>query len=311
MFWDRKRAPNKVLIFGAAGHIGGPLARFLHREAPQTRLRLVTSNPANCEKLRREHPHAEIAMASYFDLPSLEKAVEGVEGVLVLTKSGTDEREAMTNLAVLLKKTNTAIQIVRLLSVQPEANRRRIPQSLRRHGLSPPSQHPIAKEILDESDLPVTYLNIGAAVMNDFYWMKEGLRREHKLVWPERHIPYIDPREIAEIAGRLFLSTEHRHIGQFYTLNNGQDLMGLGEVADLMSEVFQTKVTHDGSKESFFREYAKLGEVRLFHLWELFQYERENELAWSRNDFAERVLGRKPLTLRSWLEEHHDGLMRT
>lgn len=309
MSTDRKRIPNTILIFGAARHIGGPLAHFLHREAPQVTLRLATSNPGNYEVLRREFPYAQIITASYFDPPSLEKAVEGMEGIFVLTSSGINETEAMTNLVVSLKNAKRTVHVLRLLGLQPEANPRRIPQSLRDHGLGLPVQHPIAKAILDESDLPVTYLNIGATFMDNFFWMKEGLRRARKLVWPERLIPYIDPREIAEVAGRLFLSENHRHIGQFHTLNNGQDLLRFSEVANLMSQVFQEKIVHDGQRESFFREYANLGAVRLKYLWDFFQYEQENEVVWARNDFVERVLGRKPRTLRAWLEEHGQLLM--
>src|SRR5215471_2291835 len=150
MFRGRKRIPNTILIFGAAAHIGGPLARFFHREAPQVQLRLATSNPGNHEVLRREHPYAQVVVASYFDLPSLEKAVDGMEGIFVLTRSGTNETDAMTNLVAFLKNAKKASHILRLLGLQPEANRRRIPQSLRSHGLGLPIQHPIAKTILDE-----------------------------------------------------------------------------------------------------------------------------------------------------------------
>ena len=306
---NRKRIPESVLIFGAAARIGGPLARFLHREAPRIRLRLSTSNPANHESLRRQFPDAEIATATYLDIPSLERAVDGMEGVFVLTNSGANEKVAMTNLVAALKKAKTAVHVLRLLGMQPEANQRRIPQSLRDHGLWLPIQHPIAKAILDESDLPVTYLNIGATFMDNFFWMKEGLRRR-KLIWPERLIPYIDPREVAEVAGRLFLSDNHRHLGQFHTLNNGYDILRFAEAAKLMSEVFGEEIAHDGSRESFFEEYANLGEVRLSYLWDFFQYEQDNEVVWARNDFVERMLGRKPLTLRSWLAEHKQTLMR-
>jgi len=77
-----------------------------------------------------------------------------------------------------------------------------------------------------------------------------------------------------------------------------------------MSDVFQEKIVHDGQRASFFSEYENLGEVRLKYLWDFFQYERENEVVWARNDFVERVLARKPATLRGWLEEHRDLLMR-
>ena len=306
---NSKSIPRSILVFGAAAHIGGPLSRFLHRQAPHIRLRLASSNSERCELLRRDFPYAEIVTANYFDLPSLEVAVRGMEGIFVLTNSGADERPAMTNLVSAIKKANTAAHVLRLLGLQPEANPRRIPQSLRDQGLGLPIQHPIAKKILDESELPVTYLNIGATFMDNFFWMKESLRRERKLIWHDRLIPFIDPRDIAEVAARLFLSENHRHIGQFHTLNNGHDLMRYSEVAELMSEVFGEKIRHDGSKDGFFRAYAEVGESRLQYLWDFFEYERQNEVVWARNDFVERTLGRKPMTLRGWLHEHARPLL--
>jgi hypothetical protein len=111
------------------------------------------------------------------------------------------------------------------------------------------------------------------------------------------------------VAGRLFLSDNHRHIGQFHTVNNGHDLMRFSDVAELMSEVFGEKITHDGSKEGFLDAYSQRFGPGCAHLWEFFEYERENEVVWARNDFAERTLGRKPLTVREWLREHAQILL--
>jgi hypothetical protein len=103
----------------------------------------------------------------------------------------------------------------------------------------------------------------------------------------------------------LFLSDNHRHIGQFHTLNNGHDLMRFSEAAELMTEVLGEKITHDGSKEGFFAAYPQIAPI----LWDFFEYERENEVVWARNDFVERTLGRKPLTVREWLQEHAQLLL--
>jgi uncharacterized protein YbjT (DUF2867 family) len=304
----RKPIPRSVLIFGAAAHIGRPLACFLGKEAPQIKLRLVSSSPERSDVLRRDFPDAEVVSANYFDLPSLELAVEGIEGIWVLTTGGTDERAAMTNLVAAVKKADTAVHILRGVGLQPEANQRRIPQSIRDAGLGLPIQHPIAKQILDESGLPVTYLNFGATFIDNFFWMKKGLVEERKLIWHNRLIPFIDPRDIAEVAGRLFLSDNHRHIGQFHTLNNGHDLMRFSDVAEVMSDVFGEKITHDGSKEAFFDAYVHLGDARQV-LWDFFEYERANEVVWARNDFVERTLGRQPVTVRAWLQEHAEALL--
>ena len=304
-----KLVPRSILIFGAAGHIGKPLAQFLHKEAPQIQLRVATSKPERVDDLRREFPYAEAVHANYFDLASLESATQGVEGLFVNPSGGTDERPAMTNLVTAVKKSDTATQILRTLGMQPEANLRRIPQSIRDAYCELPIQHPIAKQVLDESDLPVTYLNFGATFMDNLLSMKEGLRRERKLIWHNRLIPFIDPRDIAEVAGCLFLSSNHKHIGQFHTLNNGHDLMRFSDVAELMSEVFGEKITHDGSKESFLKAYSDRFGPFGANLWDFFEYEMENEVVWARNDFVERTLGRKPLTLREWLAEHAQLLL--
>lgn len=305
---NQKPIPRSVLIFGAANHIGTPLARHLRKSAPQVKLRLVSSRPEGCEALRKDFPEAEVVSANYFDPASLERAVQGMEGVFVNTAGGTDERPAMTNLVAALKKAGTAVHILRALGMQPEANLRRIPESVREatHGL--PMQHPLAKRILDESDLPVTYLNFGATFLDNFFWMRASLVKERKLVWHNRMIPFIDPRDIAEVAAKLLLSDNHRHLYTFHTLNNGHDQLRFEEVAKIMSEVFGETITYDGSKEAFYETYAHMGPLRDV-LWGFFEYERENEEVWAPNTFVERMLGRKPITVRQWLEEHKAALL--
>ncbi|WP_162460757.1 MULTISPECIES: NAD(P)H-binding protein [unclassified Mycolicibacterium] len=305
---NHKPIPRSILIFGAAAHVGEPLAHFLHNEAPEITLRLVSSSEDRACRLRHAFPDAEVVTANYFEIDSLERAVRDMEGIFVITPGGLDEGLAMTNLVAAVRKANTAIHIQRTLGIQPEANPRRIPQSIRDAGLGLPIQHPIAKRVLDDSGLPVTYLNFGATFMDNLLWMKHGLASERKLIWHNRLIPFIDPRDIAEVAGRLFLSNNHRHIGQFHTLNNGHDLMRFSDVANLMSDVLGESITFDGTKEAFFAAYAHMGGTR-HALWDFFEYERANEVVWALNDFVERTLGRQPRVLRSWLEENATALL--
>lgn len=302
MPYNRKPIPNSVLIFGAAGHIGGPLAAFLTREAPAIRLRLASHDSARAAALRGQFPEATVVLADYADRASLVLALSDIEAVFVLTPTNTDEAVAMTNFVEAVRSTGTQPHIVRLIGIQPESNPQRIPKSLRDHGLGLPIQHPIAKTVLDKSGIPVTYLNSGATFMDNFArWMAPALRERRTLVWPERLIPYIDPVDIAEVAGRLFLSDNHRHIGQFHTMNNGQDILQFREVAELMSDVWGEPIAYDGSKAAFFSQYQAMGAARLQFLWDFFQYEQDNEVVWARNDFVERMIGRRPTSVREWL----------
>ena len=115
---------------------------------------------------------------------------------------------------------------------------------------------------MSASELPITYLNIGASFMDNFIRTAEIRRRTKALVWPPGYIPYIDPREVGEIAARLLLSPDRRYVHQFLTINNGHDLRTSDEVAAIMSDVLCERVAYDGSREAFLREVTGLWEKR-------------------------------------------------
>ncbi|MDP2095311.1 MAG: NmrA family NAD(P)-binding protein [Hydrogenophaga sp.] len=304
--YNRKPIPRSILIFGASGTLGGPLARFLQREAPQVRLRLASSREEGCEALRRDFPGVDVVQADYYDLPTLEVAVQGMEGLFVNTTLPKDEQTAMSNLIAAVKKANCAVHIIRAgLGMQPEANEHRVPEDMRDFIAG----DRIAKRLLDESGLPVTYFNFGASFTENLLTMKAGLIRERKLIWHNRKVPHMDKRDIAEAAGRILLSDNHRHIGQFHTLNNGQDLLNYAQIADLMTQVWGEKITFEGSKEVVINEYMDSYGPIFPKLWDFFQMEQDNEEVWALNDFMERTLGRKPISLREWLMENKRELL--
>ncbi|KAI8302945.1 hypothetical protein K4K61_007529 [Colletotrichum sp. SAR11_59] len=125
-----KAVPSTILIFGASGHIGGPLAQFLAREAPATKLRLATSNDSKKAQLQSAFPDAEVVVANYADAASLSAAVAGAEGVFVITPPGLHEEKPMTALVSALKQAGTATHIIRFLGLFPEFPSSKAPLSL-------------------------------------------------------------------------------------------------------------------------------------------------------------------------------------
>jgi uncharacterized protein YbjT (DUF2867 family) len=305
-----KPALKSIAIFGASGHIGGPMARYIRFTAPEVQLRLISSNPDKAEQLRADFPDTEVVVANYNDPASLETALASIEGLMVLTTQPMDERQAMTNLVNAVRQCGTLRHMIRVVGMFPDFNPRRIPQSLKDFGMGLEIQHPIARQVLEEAGMPVTFLNVGASYMDNFLRMIPGLQENATVVWPNREVPYLDPRELGEVAARLLLSDDARHIGQFYTLNNGEPGITTEQVAALMSEVFQRPIAYDGSREGFMNFFAPLLEAGVVpaalpaYLWDFFQFEGDNAPAWVANQFVERTLGRKPTTVRAWLQEH-------
>lgn len=304
-----KPIPKSILIFGAAAHIGRPLASYLTREAPTIKLRLATSSPSKREQLRSDFPNAEVVDANYQDVGSLSAAVDGIEGVFVITPAGFSEETGMTNLVTALKGANSVVHIVRVVGVFPEFSQARVPKELGPGSL--PIEHPIAKRILDASGLPVTYINSGASFMDNFHLQIKSVLTKKTLIWPEHRVPFIDPRDIAEVAAKLLLSDNAKHIGAFHTMNNGQDWLTFQEIAGILSDVLGEPVAYDGSFGAFSEYYTPImGPYVVEKLWNFFKFEQANEETWALNNFVERTLGRKPTSVKGWLLEHKEALLQ-
>ncbi|KAK7226951.1 hypothetical protein V2G26_014954 [Clonostachys chloroleuca] len=303
-----KKIPDSVLIFGAAGHIGWPLAEYLHRKASSIKLRLATSSPHKREHLQKAFPHATIIDANYNDVQSLKLAARDIEAIFVITPGGMNERVAMTNLVTALRGENRLIQIIRMVGIFPELSPQRVPKTLGPGSL--PYEHPIAKQILDESGLPVTYINCGASFIDNLWLQIAPVLAKRTLIWPEHRVPFIDPVDIAEVAGTLLLSDNGKHIGAFHTMNNGHDWLQFREIAGILSDVLGQDIAYNGSFEAFSDFYRpKMGDL-VDKLWAFFKFEEANEENWALNNFVERTIGRKPTTFKDWVVRHKDELLR-
>ncbi|MFK0156630.1 NAD(P)H-binding protein [Streptomyces sp. NPDC090493] len=304
-----KPVPRSIAVFGASGHIGAPLARHVLYRNPDVKLRLITSSESKRDGLRARFPDDECVVADLLDPSGLDAALQGIEGIFVVTPSPFDETLAMSNFVKAVRAADSAVHIVRILGYEPESLPRRVPEHVRRFG-GTAQQHYVAKTLLDASDLPVTYLNVGATYLDNLLALAPAVRSRRTVVWPDRVIPFIDPRDLGEVAANLLLSPDPRHLHQFHTVNNGQDLLTTEEVADILSDVLKVRLTCETSREAFVAEHgariaARRGaENAADRILDFIEYEQGNSAFLALNDFAERMLGRKPTSVRAWLMEH-------
>ncbi|RBO84051.1 NmrA family NAD(P)-binding protein [Marinomonas aquiplantarum] len=309
MSYIKKQIPSSILIFGAGNHIGKPMAKFIEKNAPQIKLRLVSSREEGIEPLRQEFPNAEIVQANYLDLPSMEAAVDGMEGIYMSVPNHLPFLPVTNNFVAAVKKSGTAIHIVRQVAMVPGYNYRLMPEAMKK---MMGDEYPdlVTKRIYEENDLPTTFLNFGASFMDNFTTRAgRAIKEDKQLIWPPRKVPYIDANEIAEVAAQLLLSDNQGHIGQLHTLNNGQDNLRGHEVADIMSDVLGTNIDYVGNKEAFVKEYTRIFGPAAPMIWGFFEFEATYEEGWVLSDFVERMIGRKPKSLRTWLAENRDALM--
>lgn len=305
---------ERILVFGASGHIGGPLARFITYQGHGASLRLATSDEAKLQRLRDDFPKSECISVSYLDRAGMVQALEGIDRVFIVTPDFLDEKEAMANLVHAAQRSGRVKQIVRILGDLPSMTLAKVSPALRAFGRGTAIQHFQAREILDASALPVTYLNIAAYLMDDFLRWSGPIRSRRTFLMPfERLAAWLDPGELGEAAARILLSRDDRHLHRHYSLTNGSDLLTFGEVAGIISDVLQEPVKHEASlqvwREQMGERYRALyGAGADDYFQEFYAFEQRHQFAFYRSDVLQRILGRTPKTLRAWFEQNADRL---
>jgi NmrA-like family len=324
---------SRMLVFGATGHLGEPLARWTMSQHPEIALRLATSRPESEAALRRDFPNTEVAVCSYYQPGELRKAMDGVDGVFVVTPDFTDELTAMGNLIHAVEEASSVRHIVRLIGDPPGVTMRDVPANLRMlgEGTGAAVGHQAARELLDRGAIPVTYLNVLGYYTDDLcrHWYGNGIREHDVLSEPRRHhMFYVDPAEVGEAAARVMTRRDPTDIGATYQLHNAVE--GLAVWRRFCGPAVKHKYGDDA--EDYFVEYFSWEADMVFTLIErdiggpagkaarwVFQKgpRRLQNVLIQRmvqagrkpisNDL-EHILGRRPRSLREWVRDHRQSL---
>lgn len=308
---------RRILVFGAAAHVGGPLATFIAKQSPATSLRIATSSNAKHATLRDQFPAAEIVTANYFDEESLVSALHDVNGVFVITPDFFDEITGMEIFVRAVRRSPSVDHIVRLLADTPGMSLAKLPKELRNLGPGPAHQHFEAQAILNASGLPVTYLNSLGYFMDDFLiHFSPPLKSRRKLAIPyDRKMCFTECSELGEAGARLLLQGPGRHAGKYYHFNNGEAPRLFSETAALISRVTGEHVAHDGNPDTFIAELGPLlkeltGDDRAARYFVVnWQMERDHQDAFYGSEWSSEILERSPTTLEAWLTSHSGELL--
>lgn len=290
----------RVLILGATGNVSRAIADTLSAEYPEIALRLASSRAEGCAALARRYPGAEIVQADYYRADTLRSALAGAHKVSVVAADATDERRATPNLVDAVDAADGVLQIMRLLAYPPGRCYEDLPSELKASGMGP-AQHLTAKAILQESGLPVTFVNATAWYMSNLPWLTgAGIREHHQLALPyPREVTWLDPREIGEAMARLLAADAASQIGREYLLT-GAERLSFQDAARALSEVLGFEVAYTEDPAPFRRTFGDMADAFL----EFFRVDQHAYDDTEITDTMERLLGRPPKPLHVWIREH-------
>lgn len=166
--YNTKSVPRSILVFGASGHIGGPLAQHVREISPDTQLRLATSSEAKVKDLEVEFPEAEVVVADLLDVTTLVPALDDIEGAFIVTPDFLDTRRGMINFIAAADKAGSLKHVIRLQGENPEVKKPDDLPEIVKGQYGTALSHIYARQVFEMvSDyLPITFLNALAYYMD-------------------------------------------------------------------------------------------------------------------------------------------------
>lgn len=305
-------AIKSVLVFGAKDHIGSRLVQYIHDRVPEVKIRVATHRPESLISLQHMFPWAEAVVADYFDIDSLNSAIDGIEGIFQISPDVFDEDNLVRNMKLACERTGTVRQIIRILGTPPGATIEMVPESLRSFRHYPAMQHLVATQLYRESGLPVTFLNIAGYYMDDFSRMfAASLLAERTIrIAFDKRLAWIHPQDVAEVGAELLLTEPKDYRGKLIDLT-GQDLCKISEVANLFSSVLGTPVGYDGDEKRFLATITPVftqmwGKEAPEYFVEYFRWETQHDHLFKITNHVENILGRSPKSFRQWILENRN-----
>lgn len=304
----------RFLVFGAGGHIGGPLAAALARDRGAESLRLATSRPDRLPALRDRFPGAEAVAADYRDEAAVAAALDGVEAVFVVTPDFLDERAGAEVLLAAARKAGARPHVVRVQAEVPGVGVADLPGLLA--GPVGRRGHLEARTLIERSGLPATFLNVLGYYTDDLLIHFAPLLRERRLlaVPYDRPMCWIDPRDLGEAAARV-MAGPPPSAPRLLHLNSGEDGVTFSRLADMLSEATGEAVGYEPDPQVFLDAVGPLlaamtGDLRAAdYLLADWRMERDHEHVYRGTGELEALLGRSPVRLASWLAEHARTLL--
>lgn len=279
-----------ITVTGSTGTIGSELTRLLSEaEAP------VRAILRDLSKLR-PLPGVVWARADLADARLLEPALAGTRVLFLLT--GNAAGFGRIQIDVIRAAERLGVEHVVKLSALGASDRSKA-------GLG--REHWDAEQALIESSLGWTILRPHSFMQNWLDDLADEVRAEGAIHSPvgEGRVPFIDARDIAEVAARVLLDPE-AHAGRKYTLTGGE-AVGYERVAAAISRAIRKPIEYRpiSMEEARARMEARgLAPSLIDGLLALAAYQRAGGPTERVSDDVERVLGRAPRTVEEFAEDY-------
>lgn len=273
-----------ILLTGAAGRVGrATVSALLGADVP---IRVLVRD---ANKLSSADPRIDIQVGDLSNTQTVQRALQGVERVLLVMGNHPDQPFLERQFATLAADAGVT-HLVKVSSMEAAADARAVL----------PLNHYGTEQHIAASGMDWTFLRPNFYMQNLLMYA-ESIKRSGAFVLPlgAALTAMIDTQDVGEVAAKVLL--EEGHAGQIYELT-GPELMDFHEVARRLGAVTGADLRyHDQSPEDFRMTLGRFiaSAWQLDAVCELFAEIAAGSLE-RRTDTVQELLGRAPTPLESF-----------
>lgn len=297
---------TRLLILGATGNLASLVVAHL-AGLRDFQLRLTSSRPEGVERLKAEHPGAEVVQADWLDRESMLRAFDDVDRALIVSNDLlTDETVATPNIIAGAQSSKHLELLVRIIGAAPQLPEGAMTDEWRATGVGT-AQRSISMPLFAASGLPITYVNAAGSLALNLLWKAGEVKASRRLLHPAYLAGpqlWVAEQDVAEVTARVLIEGPGKHAGQEYVLT-GAERYTIGQVADLLSDAVGERVTwvdSDAGLRAALGPYAE-------RLITALKCEQPHNFHVPIADTVKAVVGRLQTTLPEYIAKHRDAFV--
>lgn len=281
---------TKILVTGATGNIGSFVVENLITKGFEVKAAVTNEEKG---KIFFKNKNIEVVEFNFICEETYGNALKNVKKIFLVRppQLAKPDQEILPFLTTAKKAGIEHIVFVSLLGVEK----------------NPVVPHRKIEEMIGKLGLPFTFLRPSFFMQNLNTTHQEDIAERNELYMPvgNAKTSFIDTRDIGEIAAICL--TEGGHINKSYTLT-GNEAITYYEAASIMSEVLNRQITYKNPNLfEFRRTLIKRGTPKKFaNVMTMLYTMTKLRTAQKVTNDAERLLKRKPISFKQYVEDYQE-----
>lgn len=282
-----------ILITGATGHLGTAVVDQLLKNTNANNIVALARDENKATSLKERG--AEVRIGNFDDTTSLDKAMKGIEKVLLISTADPDRLQQHKNVVDAAKK--ASVKFIAYTSVPLEDLNSAAAKSLL-------ESHFQTEDYIKASGLTYAFLRnniyadmipiyVGEKVFETGVYLPAGIGK----------LPFALRREMGEGTANLLLYSE-QHQNKTYDITNNE-LYSFEDIAKVLSELSGKTITYTNADLDEFTKTLKERNIpeHFIFIFTAFLTDFKNHQYEKATNDLEELLGREPATLKEALKE--------